>query len=294
MLSAFKQLKLTGESEELWKKKELLHWILNYVSSYMKNDVFTILLDQRIMTLLENNELTENDLIKVRKQVGESFREIVKDRENGMLNPMIRLLCKNAAEIGIDQELSYLIHDIFVDLALRKMKVNNSMYTKLEQFVEKLKISVFPEDWDQEDQKFKANIRIRIPMVEDKEEAEGDEEERDGSSDAGSVGKAEDKEEEKPEDQEEDENKEPTAMKEDKLEDKVILINPNGEEERIYVTHQYAGRLFREDIIKNVKKQANGFSEVDLIEDKIEELAEKVERFWFDSNKLPIFDFEIN
>jgi len=58
---------------------------------------------------------------KVKKDDSKAFREIIKDRDEGMVNEMIRLLCANAEIIGIDRELCYLIHDIFIDLAQKKM-----------------------------------------------------------------------------------------------------------------------------------------------------------------------------
>ena len=59
----------------------------------MKQDVITVLLSQKLQEFLESKELAITDLHKIRKTTGEEFRAIIKDRENGMLNPQIRFLC---------------------------------------------------------------------------------------------------------------------------------------------------------------------------------------------------------
>ncbi len=119
---------------------------------------------------------------------------------------------------------------------------------------------------------------------------EGEGDEKKGSSD-GDRSEAEGEEEEKPPEEEEKqegeepaEDKPPPKLVEARLEDKVLLVNPNmkeneDDEGRVYVLHQYAGRLFREDLAENVKKLAHGFEDVDMVEVnvKIEEIAEKVE-----------------
>jgi len=176
--------------------------------------------------------------------------------------------------------------------------------------LDKVKLVQHPEDFDKDNLNYKANVRIRIPMVsedhdEEKEEGEKDEEaeeenEGEGEEEVKEEEKVEEKKETEPTEEEAEEKKgtpsKPKKMIEDRLEDKVLLINPNQNGERIYVTHQYANRLFRADLAAAIKKQNAGFDEVDLdvITEKIEGLAEKMEQWWFDHTGLPTFDFEIN
>ena len=157
-----------------------------------------------------------------------------------MINEMIRLLCANAEIIGIDRELCYLVHDIFIDLAQKKMGQNNPLFSKLENMLEKVKLVSHPDDFDHENLNYKANVRIRIPMVpedHDEEKEEGEKEEE-GEGENEEEGEGEEKKEEEPEEKKETEPVEtegdekrtpskPKKMIEDRLEDKVILINPN-------------------------------------------------------------------
>lgn len=56
----------------------------------------------------------------------------------------------------------------------------------------------------------------------------------------------------------------PKVVKEVRLEDKVLLINPNQAEDRVYIMHQYAGKLFRTDLTLAVKKFIHGFEDIDV------------------------------
>lgn len=55
-----------------------------------------------------------------------------------MCNKLIRTICNNAEMLGLDRDLCYLIHDIFMDLVVKKMKSSNNMYSKLENMLEKV------------------------------------------------------------------------------------------------------------------------------------------------------------
>jgi len=48
------------------------------------------------------------------------------------------MICNFAEVIGLDQKICYQIHDIFMDLVVKKMKSSNSYYSKLETMMEKV------------------------------------------------------------------------------------------------------------------------------------------------------------
>jgi hypothetical protein len=83
---------------------------------------------------------------------------------------------------------------------------------------------------------------------------------------------------------------------ESEFEDKVTLVNPQGEQYRIWVSHQSASRVLRKDIASNLKKLQKDFEDVDLDEfqSKVEEVAVKFESKFIEEVSLPVFDFEQN
>jgi hypothetical protein len=221
VLSAFKQLHLKGESENLWKKRELLTWILNYVGAQLKSDFFSLFFDEHFTKFFQKHELScsGDDFKQIRGPVGEEFRAIVKDREEGMINHWIREICQAAGELGLDKDLCYLIHDIFMDLALKKMKQANPLFGKMETFLEKLKYASYPEDYDFDNENYRGFLRIVVPMVEESDE----EDKKKGSDDEG-----EGEEEEKDEgEQEKEKPKGERKLVEARMEDKVLLVTPN-------------------------------------------------------------------
>ena len=131
-----------------------------------------------------------------------------------MVNEYMRIFCRKSKEMGLDQEICNLVHDILLDLVVKKMKTSNSLFSKLEAFLEKLSLSSVPEGFSPD--QYKALVRIRIPMVEDKEE---EEEKSDAKSDKEAEGEEEEEKELKPID--------PSKLKEARLEDKVLMVNPN-------------------------------------------------------------------
>jgi hypothetical protein len=273
----------------------------------MKSEIFPILFDKQFDEFLEKNELTYADFTKkIKGPIGQEFRDMIKNRETGMCNETIRTLCTKAPSIGLDQELCFMIHDAIMDLAIKKMKQNNSLFSKLEQMLEKTKCFGYPEEFDFENLNYKAILKIKIPMVEEStgEGEDGDGSEMEDNADYANPTSRSPKESQKEEGEGEEgepkettrTNKEPPKLIEAKLEDKVLMVNPNGAEDKVYTIHEYAGRMLREDIALNVKKLTPGYEDVNIDDmlEKVETLASKVEQWWIDSTGLPCFDFEIN
>lgn len=65
-----------------------------------------------------------------------------------MCNHIIRLICKAADLVGLDQKVCYQVHDIFMDLVVKKMKSSNNYYSKLETMLEKVRVFGYPEGFD--------------------------------------------------------------------------------------------------------------------------------------------------
>lgn len=116
-------------------------------------------------------------------------------------------------------------------------------------------------------------------MVEKKEE--GSDEDSDDKSDNQGEG--------------EDKKKEPT-MVEAPFEDKVCLINPKGADYNIMILHQSGARVYRKEIISNLKKIMPTFEDIDVdeISKETDELAKKLEDRWISHFDYPVFDFEMN
>ena len=89
------------------------------------------------------------------------------------------------------------------------------------------------------------------------------------------------------------------------IEDRVLAVNPIGEASRIYVLHQAASRLFRKDIVQQMKKNIKELENIEL-EDLIQQVethsvevetnflkifGEKIED---ETQRVPVFDFELN
>ena len=217
VLSALKEQEVQNpDSGNFWKKRQLLTWMVTYLGQAIKQETITVLFGQHLMSFLEKNDIELDDVPKgkIRGQVGEQFRAIIKDRTEGMVNEYMRIFCRKSKEMGLDQEICNLVHDILLDLVVKKMKTSNSLFSKLEAFLEKLSLSSVPEGFSPD--QYKALVRIRIPMVEDKEE---EEEKSDAKSDKEAEGEEEEEKELKPID--------PSKLKEARLEDKVLMVNPN-------------------------------------------------------------------
>ncbi len=89
---------------------------------------------------------------------------------------------------------------------------------------------------------------------------------------------------------------------EQEVEDKVVLVNPVGEEARVLVLHQAAQRWNRKEIVQHMKKSIPHLNnlEIDDIIAQVEEHANEVEEKFIkmysekEEEKVPVFDFEIN
>uniref|UniRef100_A0A7S3KDM4 Uncharacterized protein n=1 Tax=Euplotes crassus TaxID=5936 RepID=A0A7S3KDM4_EUPCR len=279
VLSVLKDTQSEDEYEEFYSKKNVAQFLIFYAISHMKSEQFTVLMGKHIEAFMQETDQTMDDITKLTGPKAKAFRELMKDRTNGMLNAEFRYLFSIAEEIGINQEVFGMIHDVLADIITRKPKAKGGSETKQDQFLKKIKVATVPEEGTEDLDNCKAIVRIKIPMVEKKEEG----------SDEDSDDKSEDQEEG------EDKKKEP-VMVESPIEDKVHLINPKGTDYNIMVLHQAGSRVFRKDILSSLKKIMPTFEdiEVDNVSKEVDELVQKLEEKWISRFEYPVFDFELN
>ena len=268
------------EYEEFFNKKNIAQFLITYAISQMKPDSFSILLDRHLELFMEESEQTIADITKLAGNKAKAFRDIMKDRENGMLNRYFRFVNTICEEVGINRSVFDMIHDVLSDVITRKPKGKEGAATKQDQFLERIKIVTIPEESRDVEPKLGAVVRIRIPFVEQKDD--GDE--------------SEEGEEEGEEDGEPKKNKKEPKYVEAQIEDKVQLVNPKGADYNVLVVHQAGGRIFRKEIVLSLKKLFPVFEDIDADEIVVasEKIADQLEQKWISTLNLPVFDFEIN
>ena len=268
------------EVDEFFNKKSIAQFLITYVISNMKPEQFSVLLDKHIEEFMKESDQPLEDVTKLSGPKAKAFRELMKDRENGMLNRYFRYFNSIATRVGINLDVFQMFHDVLADVISRKQKAKEGVETKQEQFLKKINITTVPEEYKEEN--VKAVVKIKIPMIEKKDE---DSEEASEQSEENSDEEAPPKK-----------KKKQAEMIEAPLEDKVQLVNPRGEEYNIMVLHQAGGRLFRKEIISSLKKLSQFFEDIDVDEISafVEETAKKLEDEWISSQGLPVFEFELN
>lgn len=270
------------EFDDFYTKKNIAQFLIFYVISNMKPEQLTVLIGRHIENFMQESDLTVDDITKLTGSKAKAFRELMKDRENGMLNANFRYIDSIAKEIGLNPNVYQMVHDVLADIISRKPKAKPGVETKQDQFLKKIKISTVPEDLTEEEENCKAIIKIKIPMIEKKEEG-SDEDSEDKSEKSGNHNEGEEK-------------KKGTIMVEAPLEDKVQLINPRGAEYNIMVLHQAGARVFRKEIVSNLKKLMPIFEDIDVdeISTSVETLATCLEEKWISNYDYPVFDYEMN
>ena len=69
----------------------------------MKGEIFTFMFDKYYDEWMEKHEIKFEDFFKkIKGVISQEFRDIVKDREEGMMNRYIRNMCANAETLGLD------------------------------------------------------------------------------------------------------------------------------------------------------------------------------------------------
>lgn len=277
----------------------------------MKREFFYIHVDKRIadhISSLGSEEITLTDLSRLDKPQYKHLKEMLNNKEEGMMSKTVLHIFQNAESYGIKPEVLQLVYDCFIDIFCKRPSGKEGQLGKLDSVLERIKLQSWPEDHD--DEAFIGIARIRIPLVEEKQQNKDDENKSQSSEiDHQSEKKSEkggDKEGEGKEGEGEGKegegdgegDKEPAGPKmvEIEFEDKVTLVNPKGEEKNIYVTTQAGSRFYRQDIASNLKKLTSEWDEIEIddVLELSEKISDKMENDYLGSLGLPIFDFEIN
>lgn len=268
------------EYDEFYNRKNIAQFLITYVISAMKAEQFSILVDKHVENFLAENDQSMDDFTRLTGNTAKAFRDLMKDREKGMLNKTFRFVNSVAKDCGINLDVFQMVHDVLADVLTRKPKAKEGVETKQDQFLKRVKIQTLPEDHKQGEDSVKAIVKINIPMVEKKkdgsdeesdEEDEGDKENNDGP-------------------------KKDVEMVEAPLEDKIQLVNPKGQDYNIMVLHQAGGRVFRREIANSLKKLMPIFEDIDVdeVSTAAEEISNKLEQKWIASQGHHVFKFEIN
>ena len=203
---------------------------------------------------------------------------------------------------------------------LRRPAVKEGVLAKLDAVCQKITHVRYPEGFSWDDPKFKALVRIRIPLEEIKEEvkkddeAEGEEEEQEDDPPPVTP-------KEKPVNESQQQTEggdaerhpewskdtipaqiipagEEKKWKEVNTKDEVLMLKTTGETYNVYVLHQAAARYYRKEIASQLKRLNKKFEDIDPqeLQGHAEEIANKAEALWIEhhAKDLPMFDFPLN
>ena len=228
---------------------------------------------------------------KLPKDKFDSFKEIYTTHIG---SPILVHIKQNLGYYKLDPEIFRMVYEGLFAIALKHPFSTEGNLAKLDNASSRIKMHVANEDLAAAPRDLKAIARVRIPMVEEKNEDEDDDERSSRQDESASkAGVIDEKEEHK------SEKAEPVKV-EAEIDDKVQVVNPVGDDYRIWVIHQAAPRYVRKEIMTFMKKVVKQFDELDI--DEVVEKVEKVAGFFEDDfikknandETLPCFDYEIN
>jgi hypothetical protein len=177
-------------------KQHIQTFFAQYCANQMKCDKFSILFGKEMEAFCKQNEFAINSLHKLKKAQKDMVINRLLNYEEGICNKTLAWLHQNCDILGIDQQVFEMVYESFIEVMLKRPIVKEGTLAKLEPSIQKIRQSVFPEDFNWEDHKFKALVRIRIPIEEIKEgddrrpKTTGTEEQVEGESDAEKTGEA--------------------------------------------------------------------------------------------------------
>ena len=316
------------KAEDLLEIEAMTRFLVTYLSQNMKQDHMLIKMSRDVENYIKEKEIKMTAMGKTKEDKKKPFKEMLTDPESGMLNETLRYLIANAEEYDLDVETIKLVNQALIDIITKSPVKKEGNLAKLDPTIEKIKLTPVPEEVNPDELKFKAIARIRIPMEEEKDEEEEQEpvkksrgknrskdldksKELDKSKDLdkslnkskdtikskASAEPSKDGEGAKEGEGDNEDAKKEVKLKEAEIEDRVVLINPNSEDQNIHIIHQAAARILRKDIFESLVKFSKDLEEVDADEAArhSEGIANKLEeKFIYQNQHLPVFDYEIN
>lgn len=239
-----------------------------------------------------------NEMRSIKEPNYSKIREIVRDPKF-YGDPIMKQLAINSEALGISFNTYHLIMESFWDLYFKKPASPDLNSKKLATFINNFNLTVYkysvdPEaeavkDEDNEELPVKAVVRVRIPFKRPDIPAEGEDQLDEAASANIEAKSAKSKKSNK---------KEEDELEEIDFEDKVLKVPTSSDSYRIYVVHQVAQRLYREQIAREFKEYLNELAILDEDEmlNTVEKEAELYEKQFFQitNPELPVFDFELN
>lgn len=289
-------------------KNNIQNFIHHFVNEKLKIEKFTLEVGQSYVDFLSGLEkpMKLNEMRTMKPPNYSNFRELIRDPER-MGDKFMAAVARDCENMGISRNTYHMVHEGFWDLYCKKPGTADLTAKKLEGWISRVNLvcqgvaPVQPKaegemsdeevqpveevEVDQEqaeavpEEAVKAIVRVRVPFKRPEPElAEGDEED-----------------EAKPEPV----KKENVPLEEIDYEDKVLLVNTQGENYNVLVIHQLAQRFLRENIAKAFKEYIPELEKTlddDELLNTIEKEAEKFEEDFFGQQyaTTPLFDFEIN
>lgn len=151
VLSALKNRE-EEEFDDFYTKKNIAQFLIFYVILNMKPEEFTVQMGRHVEDFMKENNDTMEEITQLTGNKAKEFRELMKDRQNGMLNANFRYIDSIAKEIGLNSEVYQMVHDVLADIITRKPKAKPGVETKQDQFLKKIKVTTVPEDSPEENE----------------------------------------------------------------------------------------------------------------------------------------------
>jgi len=287
--------------EKGWFTKQNVQNFLHYfIGEKAKAEKLTLVIGHAYQRFIEGLErpMKLNEMRNMKEPNYSKLREVLRDpRLYG--DPVMRAFAEKSELVGVPSNTYHMVHEGFWDLYCKKPCTPDLTSKKLEGWINRIMLKApagaapeLPEGAEEGDPAdaqptglpVKAVVRIRIPFKRP-EAAEGEEKEEEAEPATPKEAEAQ------PEGEQE--------LEEIDYEDRILGVPTQGDAYQIYVVHQVAQRLLREQIAKEFKE----FLQPELAaldeEDMLTAVAKEAEQFEKDFftvlyPDLPVFDFEKN
>ena len=250
-----------------------------------------MMLHEEAVKFLTENEIPLTELMKFPKDKFQEFKMIY---SQNIGSPVLAHIKEHLEYYKIDPQIFNHVYLGIMGIALKQPVSSEGNLSKLDNAASRIKMHLVNEENTSLEKPLKAIARVRIPMVEEKNEDEDEDDRTSNKSDKPEGDAPEGGEEEKKSEKAE------VVKVEAEIEDRVQVVNPVGEDYRIWVIHQAGPRYVRREIMTFMKKVVKQFDELDI--DEVIEKVEKVANYFEDDfvkknandDELPCFDYELN
>lgn len=156
--------------------EQLTRFLVTYLTQNMKQDFLYVKMSREIDQYIKSNEIKLSAIAKCKEEKKKPFRDCLADFENGTLNSTLRDLHLHADDYNLDRDVIRSVNQALVDIITKSTVSKEGNLAKLDPAIEKIKLTSTPDDYDPDNQNFKAIARIRIPIEEVKDEVEEEDE----------------------------------------------------------------------------------------------------------------------